>query len=84
MDILRQTYIDSFVATERLKRRADAAAAEWQRWVKRAGLATRLGEHALARAARQRALVAAEREIQLRVDLGRQRRQLVRLRPLAV
>jgi phage shock protein A len=80
---LRQAYVEMHVATDRLRRRADDAQAESERWIGRIKLAERLGETDLARLARERALRAAEREVKLRAFLTLQDERLEYVRNLA-
>jgi phage shock protein A len=80
---LRQAYVEMHVTTARLRRRADAAQAESERWIDRIKLAKRLGETELAGLARERALRAAEREVKLRAFLALQDERLEYVRELA-
>ena len=79
---LLNAYVDMYVANDRLRRRTDAAEADWDRWVERVELAKRVDEPELAELARRRALQAAEREIDMRVQLGKNRQRLRSLRKL--
>ena len=80
---LRQTYLEMYVTTAKIERRANAAHAEFNRWLGRIKLAERLGEHALAQQARQRALQVAEREVKLRAFLSTQESRLDAVHELA-
>lgn len=80
---LHQTYVEMSVATAKIERRANAAHAEFDRWLSRIKLAERLGKPDLARQARQRALQIAEREVKLRAFLVTQQDWLEAVRELA-
>ena len=83
MNNLHRAYVDMYVATARVRRRADEAQAEFDRWVKRIALAERVGQPDLAHLARQRALRAAEREVRLRAFLTAQEERIEDAQELA-
>ncbi len=83
MNKLRRAYVDMYVATAKLRRRADEAQAEFERWMQRIALAERVGQPELAHLARQRALRAAEREVQIRAFLTTQTERIESIQELA-
>lgn len=83
MNNLRRAYMEMYVANAKLRRRADEAQAESERWISRVALANRVGQPDLARLARERALRAAEREVRLRAFLTTHADSLEYVRELA-
>jgi hypothetical protein len=83
MNSLRRAYVDMYVATAKVRRRADEAQAEFERWTDRIALAKRVGQPELAHLARQRAIRAAEREVRLRAFLATQTDRIEYIQELA-
>ncbi len=83
MNNLRRAYVDMYVTTAKLRRRADEAQAEYERWIQRIALAERVGQPELAHLARRRALRAAEREVHLRAFLTTQAERIEYIQELA-
>lgn len=68
-----KAYVESFVALRRTERQLARAENDWQRWLRRVALASRLGETDLAAQARRRALRSAEVVVALHSLLNEQR-----------
>ncbi len=76
MNRLREAFVDLYVSTDRVRRRARRSEDQWELWMRRALLADRLGEHALAAQARQRAMRYATRNVRLQAFLEVQEDQI--------
>lgn len=82
--VAARSYVESYVALDRIRRIADRQHASFERWLSRIELAARRGQPELAALARRQALRAAELEADLRRIQAEMQQDVERLRDLAL